>query len=474
MQPFNVPVLAPAAGPILEFERRILDSVTDIEHWFRQQWQEHTPPFYGSVDLRNSGFKLAPVDMNLFPGGFNNLSEEALPCAVQAAQVAVERTCPDARKLLLIPERHTRNVFYLQNVGRLVRLLATPGLEVRVGTLSPEITRPTAITLPGGERLNVEPVKRHGDRVGLDDFDPCIVLLNNDLSAGIPPELLGIDPGQIVLPPLNAGWAVRRKSNHFRCYDEVAAQFAQLIGVDPWTINPLFTRCGEIDFRDEVGEECLAINVDRLLSEIRERYAERGIQQQPFVIVKADAGTYGMGVMTVRDASEVRGLNRKQRNKMAVVKEGLQVSEVIIQEGVPTYETIDQAVAEPVVYMVDHYVVGGFYRVHRSRGIDENLNAPGMEFVPLAFPNPCNLPNVLAEPGSSAQNRFYCYGVVGRLALLAASLELERTAGALTPVALSSPGLEEHEGVSLAPPFSASVSPGQGPGEGSGVRVGAS
>jgi len=67
--------------------------------------------------------------MNLFPGGFNNLSEEALPCAVQAAQVAIERTCPDARKLLLIPERHTRNVFYLQNVARLVRLLATPGLE---------------------------------------------------------------------------------------------------------------------------------------------------------------------------------------------------------------------------------------------------------------------------------------------------------------------------------------------------------
>jgi glutamate--cysteine ligase len=468
MQPISIPVLASAAGPILEFERRILDSVTDIEHWFRQNWQEHTPPFYGSVDLRNSGFKLAPVDMNLFPGGFNNLSEEALPCAVQAAQVAIERTCPDARRLLLIPERHTRNVFYLQNVARLVRLLTTPGLEVRVGSLSPEVTRPTAITLPGGERLIVEPVRRHGGRVGLDDFDPCIVLLNNDLSAGIPPELVGIDPAQILLPPLHAGWAVRRKSNYFACYDEVAAQFAQLIGVDPWTINPLFTRCGKIDFREEVGEECLAINVDRLLSDIRSRYAERGIQQQPFVIVKADAGTYGMGVMTVRDPSEVRELNRKQRNKMAVVKEGLQVHEVIIQEGVPTYETIDQAVAEPVVYMIDRYVVGGFYRVHRSRGIDENLNAPGMEFVPLAFPNPCNLPNVQAEPGASAQNRFYCYGVMGRLALLAASLELERTSDAVAQAALTSgpPPTGVGEGRNPAPlPLA---------GEGPGVRLGAS
>ena len=253
---------------------------------------------------------------------------------------------------------------------------------------------------------------------------------------------------------------MRRKSNYFRCYDEVAEQFAQLIGVDPWTINPLFARCGMIDFREKLGEECLALNVDRLLSEIRDRYRERDIQQKPFVIVKADAGTYGMGIMTVRDASEVVGLSRKQRNKMAVVKEGLEVSDVIIQEGVPTYETIDQAVAEPVVYMIDRYVVGGFYRVHRQRGIDENLNAPGMEFVPLAFSNPCNLPNVQAEPGSSTQNRFYCYGVMGRLALLAASIELERTAAALAPTSVG-----DAEG--LSPALSHAM--GQTPG----VRVGA-
>ena len=75
----------PHDGPVLEFERRMLDAMPAIERWFRMQWQDHVPPFYGSVDLRNAGFKLAPVDMNLFPGGWNNLSEEMLPCAVQAA-----------------------------------------------------------------------------------------------------------------------------------------------------------------------------------------------------------------------------------------------------------------------------------------------------------------------------------------------------------------------------------------------------
>jgi glutamate--cysteine ligase len=420
-----VPILA-AAGPVVEFERRILDSVPQIEHWFRQQWQEHTPPFYGSVDLRNAGFKLAPIDTNLFPGGFNNLAEEALPCAVQAAQVAVEHTCPDARRLVLVPERHTRNVHYLSSVARLERILSSTGLEVRVGSVSEEITAPTRISLPGGQTLTIEPLVRNGRRVGVAGFDPCVVLLNNDLSAGVPAILQDLDPTQTLLPPPHAGWSVRRKSQHFACYDEVAAEFARLVQVDPWMINPLFARCGEVDFRSTASNDCLVSQVDQLLGQIREKYKTYGIGQKPFVIVKADAGTYGMGIMTVHDASEVAALNRKQRNKMAVVKEGLEVSEVIIQEGVPSFELVDQNVAEPVVYMIDRYVVGGFYRVHPERGVDENLNAPGMHFVPLAFHCSCNLPDTHAAPGSSALNRFYVYGVIGRLALLAASLELER------------------------------------------------
>jgi glutamate--cysteine ligase len=424
-----VPHLVTAqSGPLLDLEQRILDALPTIERWFRLQWLDHTPPFYGSVDLRNAGYKLAPVDMNLFPGGFNNLSDEMLPAAVQAAGHAIERLCPDARNLLLVPERHTRNLYYLTNVARLVRILRQTGVEVRVGTLSDEVTQRTPIELPSGETLMLEPLVRRGDRLGVEGFDPCVVLLNNDLSAGIPAVLRGLDPGQILVPPLQAGWAVRRKSNHFAAYDQVAAEFSKLIGIDPWLINPYFGRCGQVNFHERAGEECVASNVDFVIERMKEKYREHGITDTPYVVVKADAGTYGMGVMTVRDSEEMRGLNRKQRNKMAVVKEGLAVSEVIIQEGVPTREDVDGAAAEPVVYMMDRSVVGGFYRVHTERGRDENLNAPGMHFVPLAFANSCNLPDCRAVAAGSAPNRFYSYGVVARLALLAASIELESTA----------------------------------------------
>jgi glutamate--cysteine ligase len=413
-------------GPINELEARMLESMPAIERWFRLEWMEHTPPFYSSVDVRNAGFKLAPVDTNLYPGGWNNLTPEMLPLAVQAAMAAIEKICPEAKNLLLIPEKHTRNTFYLQNVARLQQIFHQAGLNVRLGSLDPEVKQPTTLELPDGGTLTVEPLVRGKHRVGTKNFDPCTILLNNDLSGGIPSVLENLHE-QYLLPPLHAGWAVRRKSNHFQSYEDVAKKFAKLLGMDPWLINPMFGQCGEVNFAEETGLECVQSNADALLTKIRRKYKEYGIGEKPFVIVKADNGTYGMGIMTVRDAKELDAVNRRTKNKMSVVKEGQAVSQVIIQEGVPTYERVNDAVAEPVVYMLDRYVVGGFYRVHAERGIDENLNAPGAAFVPLAFAESAHLPKPGEKPGASAPNRFYMYGVIARLAMLAASYELEAT-----------------------------------------------
>ncbi|MDO9402371.1 MAG: glutamate--cysteine ligase [Polaromonas sp.] len=413
-------------GSINELEQRILDMTPAIERWFRLEWMEHTPPFYSSVDIRNAGFKLAPVDTNLFPGGWNNLTPEMLPLAVQAAMAAIEKICPEARNLLVVPENHTRNTFYLANVLQLKRIFHQAGLNVRFGSLSPEIKAPTTLTLPTGETITIEPLIRSDRRLGLKDFDPCTILLNNDLSAGIPGILEDLHE-QHLLPPLHAGWSVRRKSRHFQAYEEVSKRFGKLLGVDPWLINPMFAKCGEVNFAEGAGMDCLSSNVDALLTKIRRKYKEYGINEKPFVVVKPDNGTYGMGIMTVRDVKDLDDINRKTKNKMSTTKDGQALSEVIIQEGVQTHERINDAVAEPVVYMLDRYVVGGFYRVHAGRGIDENLNAPGSSFVPLAFADSGRLPQPGEKPGSSGPNRFYMYGVIGRLAMLAASYELEAT-----------------------------------------------
>lgn len=410
--------------PLLMLERSFIKEREAIEAWFKEQWLQTPPPVYGSVDLRNGGYKVAPIDMNLFPAGFNNLNPNFLPQASEAAKNSFERLSPNTQKILLIPEGHTRNVFYWRNVHTLQKLLEGAGFTVQFGTLDEEVLEPFVIQLDEGNSITLLPLKRENNRLQVAGFDPDVILLNNDLSSGIPAILQSL--AQTILPPVELGWSQRLKSGHFQCYAMVVDDFAKRFNIDPWLLAPLFRQCGAVDFMQQEGTECLVSNVEALFVAIKEKYAQYQIPHQPFIIVKADAGTYGMAVMTVRDPEELHKLNRKQRTRMATTKGGQNVNKVIIQEGVHSFETIgdEQSVAEPVVYLLGTKVVGGFYRVHKDRGVDENLNSPGMHFEPIAFSQRCDTPCAQQAPGA-CQNRLYLYGIVARLSMLAAAREMK-------------------------------------------------
>ncbi|MFH4354914.1 MAG: glutamate--cysteine ligase [Neisseriaceae bacterium] len=429
-------------------EAQLINKKTAIESWLRKKWLTHNPPFYGSVDLRNAAYKMAPIDMNLFPGGFNHLNSNFLTAAVISAQEAICRIRPEVHSILLIPENHTRNLFYLENIHALRQILLKAGFEVRIASLNPLIKQNTIIHTVGGHQLTLEPLIRKGDRIVLEDgFTPCIILLNNDLSAGIPEILLNLK--QPITPPVFAGWTVRTKSKHFEIFDTVIQELCSEIQFDTWLLNAYFDVCYGLSFKHPQSHQELSDKVSDLLKRIQLKYRAYGIREKPFVIMKANSGTYGMGVMTVRAPEDVLNLNRKNRNKMATVKEGLAVHDVILQEGVYSYENIDGAVAEPVVYMMDRFVIGGFYRSHKGRSNDENLNASGMQFIQLGE----DISNVLSsndwfdphhhfkqweapalpshnEPLSHRSDRFYLYGLLARLSLLAASIEIEQSPSA--------------------------------------------
>lgn len=430
MQSIDVPVpnlVTAHSGPLNHVEEVILNQVTIIEAWFRQQWQKTPAPITSSVDLRHAGFKLSPVDTNLFPAGFNNLNPEFLPLCIQAAQSALVGSFPSCLKILLLPESHTRNQFYLQSLSVLRDIFVKAGFFVRIGSLDPTITEPIELVASQGEKVLIEPLSRVGANLELDNFKPCLVLLNNDLSTGIPEILQGIQ--QRVRPTTKLGWASRLKSSHFQFFATIAHEFANLIDIDPWFINPLFSAVDGVDFMAQTGVETLALEADRLLAKIRDNYAMHGIKETPFIAVKADNGTYGMSVMMVQEGAQLLALNRKQRTRMAASKGSQKVTKVLLQEGVHSFETMpDGAVAEPVVYMIGQFVVGGFYRVHQGRGKDENLNAPGMHFEPLAFAKACNVPCKDLR-GADSPNRFYVYGVIARLAALAAAREIAAIGG---------------------------------------------
>ncbi len=423
-----IPVLkTELSTELFNLENYIIHHSCDIEHWFRTQWLEYDAPFYASVDLRNSGFKLAPVDTNLFPGGFNNLNPDFAPLTIQAISVAIEKVCPDAWRVLIIPENHTRNMFYLENIFELTEILKNSGLEVRIGNIDPNEDKIQTIQIGHKRTIKIEPIHRENDNLFIKNADsttfrPCAIILNNDLSGGVPDKLKNLD--QNIIPPIAAGWPTRRKSTHFSYYNEVVEEFSKFTKIDSWLINPFFEKLGGLNFLEREGEIALAEHVEKLLLKIKDKYSQYNINHEPYVVIKADVGTYGMGIMTIKNSEDVINLNRKMRKKMSVVKEGLKVTEVIIQEGIHPEEMINKAVAEPVVYMIDHFVVGGFYRIHTNKEKDENLNSSGMNFVPVAFETSCLMPDQ-GRPCDDKANRFYAYGVIARLALLAAAKELQ-------------------------------------------------
>ena len=406
------------SAPLKYLERRVAENFAEVEAKLRAEFARTPPPFYCSCDLRNNGEKIAPVDTNLFPGGFNNLPPQSEPLAAEAMKRQIAEWCPSAKRALLIPENHTRNIPYLDNVAALKRLLESAGIETRIARLD----GPAELSASDGTVLEMAKAERDGDRLTVGDFVPCAVILNNDLSSGVPRILRGLEIP--TLPDVAMGWSTRRKSAHFHHYDRAAEEFARMLGADPWLLRAEFSVCGEIDFGRREGLECLAAAVEETLSQIREKYREHGVEDAPFVVLKADAGTYGMGVMTVRSAEEVFTLNRRQRQSMTVGKEGGRIRNVLIQEGIRTIDGAPlnggRGAAEPVIYMIGDSVVGGFYRANAARGPDENLNRGGMSFLPLPFETACAPP----RPGGEKGARLYVYGVVARLALLAAAREI--------------------------------------------------
>jgi len=391
----------------------------EIEDWLHARRKDKPPFFYSSVDLRHSGEKLAPVDTNLFPAGFNNLSVAARHRAVRLMNDRFDEMPKPPQKILIIPENHTRNLAYLENLAVLAGLIEETGRSVQIGSLN--ATEPLSLTSMNNKPVLELPLVRHGDIVEtVDGFQPDMILLNNDCTSGAPHILEELV--QPIEPPYEMGWYIRRKSEHFRAYAQIVQEFGDSFNVDPWLISASFHRCGIVNFHEQKGIDCVAQGVEKVLHNTRQKYREYGIDKTPYVFIKADSGTYGMGIMTVRSGEELLELNKKTRNKMNVIKEGTQNTEVIIQEGIETIDRVENSVAEPMLYLVDGVPVGGAYRINEERDATSNLNASGMRFAGMCDEGEC---------GEAAKNKvtvtncnFGVFGLVAALAALAAAQEV--------------------------------------------------
>ncbi len=388
----------------------------EVEDWLAQQREIAEPFFYTSVDLRHSGLRLAPVDTNLFPAGFNNLSPAARVRATRQITSYMAEHFPTAKNILIVPENHTRNLAYFDNLATLQELFLASGLSVKIGNLT--LANEEKFTSATGAGITQYPLVKTADKLTIGDgFTPDIIIMNNDMTAGIPDILLGV--AQPIIPPTKMGWFQRRKSTHFAEYAKLIADFSSKFAIDPWLLCAQSHQCGRVDFKDKNSLTCLAKSVDTIIANAQKKHEEYGITEPPYVYIKADSGTYGMGIMTVTSGDEVLELNKKERNKMQVIKEGARVSEVIIQEGIATIDKVENAPAEPMVYLIDGVAVGGMYRINDQRDTMGNLNAAGMRFTGMCDETEDDCGKWKKMPNC----HFRAHGIIASIAALAAGRE---------------------------------------------------
>lgn len=387
-----------------------------IADFFTEKFSKNSPLFYNSTDLRHSGFKLAPIDTNCFPAGFNNLSSTSKEIAKKSARKFLDQFFPQTKKIMIIPESHTRNMRYLENIAVLNEVLKD-NYEVVVGSLIDDLLETHKIDLESGASVTLHPLHKKEDKIFTNEsFEPDLIILNNDLTDGIPEILKSCNIP--IIPSVNIGWHKRRKSQHFTIYNELAQELAQLIDIDPWLISSMHKFCDDVNFKEQKGIECLSKSVDKLLEKIQAKYDEYGITDKPYCYVKADSGTYGIAVWPVFSGAEVLQINKKDRNKMNMLKGSVQNTKVMIQEGIKTIDKINSTIAEPMIYLINAEVVGYLFRANEARDEKVSLNASGANFFDLE-----NLLENQIDLGLNRDDIKEVYSVISKLAALATAIE---------------------------------------------------
>ncbi len=436
----------------------------EINEWYMSYASKYAPPFYCSVDLRDSGHKIVPVDSNLFPAGFNNICPEDLRTAPVLLKKQIDSILsqfgrPNHQRVLIIPESHTQNAYYIENLFYLKQLLENAGFVTRIGWYGdlPDTTIPSvSLTSVTGKNLTAFPIQIDAGMLSADGFTPDLILLNNDFSGGYPKILDTVT--QPIVPSHTLGWHSRKKSDHFKYYNRLAGEFAEMIGIDPWAIQIDTEECEPVNFNEEIGIEAVAQAVDRILERTAKSYQFHEIHRKPFVFIKNNAGTYGMGIMVAHSGDEVRQMNRRTKNKMSVGKNRRPIESVVIQEGIPTTTLVDRLIAEPVIYLFGSELMGGFLRTHSERGDEDNLNAQGMAFKKLCMSDLRALASEaqegdLSEPTKELPALELVYGAVARISALATGMELAKSPkAAQAKLETRSPGRDSGNH-NLAPPI---------------------
>lgn len=401
--------------------RSLLKFSSEIQSWVTSYGVDLLPPFYCSCDVRESHFKLASVDCNVFPAGFNNLCEEHLHQASVLIKKRFSRCYSAYSKVVLIVEDLTRNYAYWQNVFCLRKAFLWADIPCSIAVSDDRLSCCLDFLKTHGNFKNV-------DIYGLSDLllaeRDSLFVSNNDFTLGVPDNLIRHHVS--VVPSFLLGWHQRRKSTHFRIFDHVVKKMCLDIQMDPWLISCYHSYVEGGDINDEVVRYQIADKVQIVLNHIQNKYDEYGIEDRPVVFIKSDSGTFGMGVIPIQSSEDVLTLNVKNRNKLLRGKMSSSIDKFFIQEGVPSIHQVNGQIGEVVSYFVDGVSVGSFMRLNKRKGPLDNLNSNGMFFMRMCEDSDYRSKNCLDYELMRhiwTQDRLTSYQLVGALSNMALSIE---------------------------------------------------
>ena len=366
----------------------IAKNLNKIDEWIKKKKEISKPPFYTSTDIRVSENKIVAVDTNIFPAGFNNLSNYFLKKSAKNIKMYIEKLNLPVERILIIPELHTRNPFYWDNIIAIKKMFEIAGILSDVGLIVDDGTN-FMIEFDSTSDLKVKAatVDKSNNKVFVNDFMPDLILINNDFSTHFPNILKDID--QPVIPPVEVGWHSRRKNIHFDFYNSLVDEFCKIFNMD----SNIFQLKTELIKNINVEEYDDRLKVANLINDLKSR-----IGSEQNIFIKSNSGTYGMSVMQVNEGSQFVNLNRSGKKKMKVSKGGKLLSDLIVQEGVDSIF----GKKEPVYYLIDCEVSGAFYRVNDNKSSRDNLNTRGMYFEPISESGLNPTISIISQIGSLA------------------------------------------------------------------------
>ena len=367
-----------------ELHLRLVEKNDTAIDFFKQKSKSCVFPIYTSVDIRDAGFKVAPVDANIYPAGFNNICDmdkEHAPDILR--DYILKHYGLSCQNILLLTEENTTNLFYWDNVWAIMTMIENAGFDCQVG-FPVNHASISQILSASGRQINLCQLSHNkAGHLTADGIVPDLIISNNDFTKTY--SLLQ-NKNYPLNPPQEMGWHNRKKYDHFSIYNQLSSEFCSLIDIDPWFFKIETKLINQFSWKDNQSLEKLANSVQVMIDHLQREYDKRQIKSNAFVFIKSNSGTYGMGVTQVTSGRDVLHWNSKMRQKMRRGKGGVEIMQLIIQEGIPSSIRDDEGlVAEPVIYMIGSELVGGFLRTHSLKSDRENLNSPGAIFKRLCM-----------------------------------------------------------------------------------------